>query len=102
MPQRTVEIDVLDRKLKVACPIGQESALLNAAEELSQRLTQSSNSKSIATPEQALLMTALNLANELLTTRNKLKAEQDENKEKIALLQSTIEQALNPKSANQA
>lgn len=102
MTQRTVEINVTDRKLKVACPIGQETALLSAAAELSDRLTKASNSKSIATPEQALLMTALNLANELLTTKQQLKAEQAENKQKIALLQSTIEQALSPKPSKQA
>jgi len=102
MTQRTVEINVLDRKLKVACPIGQESALLGAAAELSERLTKANNSKSIATPEQALLMTALNLANDLLATKQQLKAEQEENKQKITLLQSTIEQALSPSSKKQA
>ncbi|MBU2926365.1 cell division protein ZapA [Colwellia sp. 4_MG-2023] len=96
MTQRTVEINVLDRKLKVACPIGQESALLSAAAELSDRLTNLRNSKSIATPEQTLLMTALNLTNELLLTKQQLKTEKEENNQKIALLQSTIEQALAP------
>lgn len=102
MTQRTVEINVLDRKLKVACPIGQESALLSSAAELSERLTKVSNSKSIATPEQALLMTALNLANDLLSAKQQLKTEQEENKQKITLLQSTIEQALAPTSKKQA
>lgn len=96
MTQRTVEINVLDRKLKVACPIGQETALLSAAAELSDRLTNLRNSKSIATPEQTLLMTALNLTNDLLLAKQQLKTEKEENKKKIALLQSTIEQALAP------
>ncbi|MBL4822497.1 MAG: cell division protein ZapA [Colwellia sp.] len=102
MSQRSVEINIIDRKLKVACPIGQESALLNAAAELTKRLTKTSNCKSIASPEQAILMTALNLTNELLATQNKLKAEQQDNKEKIALLQSTIEQAIISTSRKQA
>jgi len=102
MTQRTVEIKVIDRKLKVACPIGKESALLGAAAELSDRLTTANNSKSIASPEQALLMTALNLANDLLTANQQLKTEQKENKQKIALLQSTIEQALASSSKKQA
>lgn len=102
MTQRTVEINVIDRKLKVACPIGKESALLCAAAELSERLTAANNNKSIATPEQALLMTALNLANDLLSANQKLKTEQKENKQKIALLQSTIEQALASTSKKQA
>ena len=102
MTQRTVEINVVDRKLKVACPIGQESALLSAAAELSKRLTTVNNNKSIATPEQAMLMTALNLANDLLKANQQLKAEQEDNKQKIALLQSTIEQALNPTNKKHA
>lgn len=102
MTQRTVEINVLDRKLKVACPIGQESALLSAAAELSERLTKASGGKSISTPEQTLLMTALNLSNDLLATKQQLKAEQEENKQKITLLQSTIEQALASSNKKQA
>ena len=102
MTQRTVEINVIDRKLKVACPIGHESALLGAAAELSKRLAVANNNKSIATPEQALLMTALNLANDLLIANQKLKSEQKESKQKIALLQSTIEQALASTSKKQA
>lgn len=102
MDQRTVEITVTDRKLKVACPIGQESALLSAAAELSARLTKAHNSKSIATPEQALLMTALNLTNELLAAKQQLQTEKKANKQKIALLQSTIEQALLPTKEKKA
>jgi cell division protein ZapA len=102
MTQRTVEINVVDRKLKVACPIGQESALLGAAAELSERLSTASKIKSIATPEQALLMTALNLAHDLLAAKEQLKTEQKLNKQKIALLQSTIEQALAPSSKKRA
>ncbi|MBU2869421.1 cell division protein ZapA [Colwellia sp. E2M01] len=102
MSQRTVEINIVDRKLKVACPIGQETALLTAAQELSDRLKKASNSKVISTPEQSLLMTALNLANDLIKTQQQLKVEQQENQQKIALLQSTIEQALSPTKKKRA
>ena len=102
MAQRTVEINVVDRKLKVACPVGQESALLSAAEELTMRFNKATSGKSIATPEQAMLMTALNLTNELLMLKKKIKAEQQEHRRKIALLQSTFEQAMSPASKNQA
>ena len=102
MAQRTVEINIVDRKLKIACPIGQETALLSAAQELSERLSKAGASKSISTPEQTLLMTALNLANDLLKTQQQLKVEQQENQDKIALLQSTIEQALSSSSKKSA
>ena len=96
MAQRTVEINIVDRKLKIACPIGQETALLSAAQELSDRLNKAGKSKTISTPEQTLLMTALDLANDLLKTQQQLKIEQQENQNQIALLQSTIEQAISP------
>ncbi|MCP4985633.1 MAG: cell division protein ZapA [Colwellia sp.] len=102
MAQRTVEINIVDRKLKIACPIGQETALLSAAQELSERLSKAGASKSISTPEQTLLMTALNLANDLLKTQQQLKVEQQENQDKIALLQSTIEQALSSSTKKSA
>ncbi len=102
MSHRTVEINIIDRKLKVSCPIGKESALLSAAAELSERLKNANSSKSIASPDQALLMTALNLTNELLASEQKLKTEQQENKRRIALLQSTIEQAITPANKKQA
>ncbi|WP_231731488.1 cell division protein ZapA [Colwellia sp. TT2012] len=98
MAQRTVEINIVERKLKVACPIGQESALLSAAQELTNRLSKAGASKTICTPEQKLLMTALNLANDLLKAQQQLKVEQQENQNKIALLQTTIEQAIAPKN----
>ena len=96
MAQRTVEIDIVDRKLKIACPTGQETALLSAARELTSRLTNAKESKTVSTPEQTLLMTALNLANDLLKVQQQLKAEQNDNQKKIELLQSTIELALTP------
>ncbi len=102
MNQRTVEINILDRKLKIACPNGQETALLCAAEELSKRLTKANGAKAITTPEQVLLMTALNLANDLLKSQQQLQIEQQENQEKITLLQSTIEQALIPQNNKRA
>ena len=102
MTQRTVEINVVDRKLKVACPIGKESALLLAAAELSDRLSKASSSKSINNAEQALLMTALNLTNDLLAIKQQLKEEQEDSKQKINLLQATIEQALAPTNKKQA
>ena len=40
MSQHTVTINVANKRLKVACPAGHESALLQAANEINQRLEQ--------------------------------------------------------------
>lgn len=103
MNQHTVTINVANRKLKIACPKGQETALLSAAQEVTDRLTiTTSKNTSTNTPEQALLMTALNLANDLLTLQKTHEKEQKEAQSKIELLQTTIEQAVGDKTTKRA
>ena len=68
--------------LKIACPAGEESALIYAAEELNKRLVEAKNSTVITTPEQMLLMTALNLSYDLLKTKEQLLQERKENQSK--------------------
>ncbi|WP_448211066.1 cell division protein ZapA [Colwellia sp. MEBiC06753] len=89
-----VEITIAGRKYKIACPVGQESALFAAASELDQRLTSFNKTDAINTPEQVLMMVALNLVNELLVAKQSHEKEREATQSKIALLQSTIEQAL--------
>ncbi|XQW83923.1 cell division protein ZapA [Thalassotalea piscium] len=95
MSQHSVTIEIADRRMKIACPKGQESALLQAAQEVNERLTlvkqQSSTTK---TPEQSLLMTALNLANDLLKSQQQQAQEKIVMQNQIDLLQSTIKQAV--------
>ncbi|MGB0937864.1 MAG: cell division protein ZapA [Colwellia sp.] len=96
MTSRTVEIKIQERKLKVACPLGDETALLTSAKLLTDRLDLFAEKTSISNPEQALLMTALNLAHDLLNAEKQLDTVKKENQQKIDLLQATIEQAIAP------
>lgn len=91
-----VEVTIAGKKVKIACPKGQESALFAAASELNKRVEQLGNSDVINTPEQMMMMVALNLANDLLSVQKAHQEEREENANQIALLQSTIEQALAP------
>jgi len=96
MSQHNVTIEVANRRLKVACPKGQESALLLAADEVNQRINKDNKKSSPSkTPEQMMLMTALNLANDLLTNQQTFEQERQAMQSKIDLLQATIEQAVN-------
>ena len=101
MSQHTVTINVANKRLKVACPAGHESALLQAADEINKRLDLEVKKSSAAkTPEQALVMMSLNLANDLVKARAELEQEREKMQSKIELLQATIELAVNsPKSA---
>lgn len=91
-----VEVTIAGKKVKIACPKGQESALFAAASELNKRVEQLGDSDVINTPEQMMMMVALNLANDLLSVQKAHQEEREENANQIALLQSTIEQALAP------
>ncbi len=102
MTSRTVEIKIQERKLKVACPLGDETALLTSAKMLTEHLDTIALKSSLKTPEQALIMTALNLANDLIKAKKQLETEKRENKQKIVLLQSTIEQAMTATAKKQA
>lgn len=98
MSQHTVTVNIANRKLKIACPVGQESALIAAANEITERIKQAGHtSKGTKTPEQTMLMTALNLANELLVMQKQMEFERQEAQSKIDLLQATIEQAFSNK-----
>ncbi|MGB1262349.1 MAG: cell division protein ZapA [Cognaticolwellia sp.] len=97
MSQHTVTINVANKRLKIACPTGHESALLQAADEINTRLElDAKNSHSAKTPEQALVMMSLNLANDLIQARTDFAHEREKMQSKIELLQATIEQAVNP------
>lgn len=102
MAKNTLEVTVAARKLKIACPKGQESALLSASAEVNSRAELMSKSSAVTSPEQAVLMAALNLAHELATVKKKLAQEKTENKNKIKLLQSSFEQALTPANNKRA
>ena len=94
MSQQKIEIILGEKTLKIACPPGEESALNYAADELNKRLVKARNTHVITTPEQTMLMTALNLSNDLLQTKAQLLQERKENQSKIELLKSTIKNAL--------
>ena len=94
MSQNKIEIVLGEKTLSIACPAGEESALIYAAEELNKRLLEAKNGTVITTPEQTLLMTALNLSYDLLQLKTQLTQERKENQSKIELLKSTQAECL--------
>ncbi|QOL25677.1 cell division protein ZapA [Thalassotalea sp. LPB0316] len=102
MTPQCLEIEIAGKQLKIACPVGEESALLKSAQDLTARLEQAQSAHPSAKTENLLLMLALNLTNELLSLKAEMVQERVETQEKIALLQSTIEQAINVTSTKKA
>lgn len=94
MTAKTMDIKLLERNYKVACPIGQESALQQAADALNERLEETKERTQLTNVEQIAVMTALNLCHEWVQDQNEQSAKTAKLEEKIQLLQATIEQAM--------
>ena len=94
MAAKTMDIKLLERNYTVACPVGQESALQQAADALNQRLEETKENTQLTNVEQIAVMTALNLCHEWIQDQNEQSAKTAKLEEKIQLLQATIEQAM--------
>ncbi len=63
-----INISILDKDYKVACPIGEQSALLESARFLDGKMREVRDSGNIMGSERIAVITALNMANDLLRT----------------------------------
>jgi cell division protein ZapA len=64
---RSIEINILGRAYKVACPREEESALLAAADYLDEKMREIRDKSKVIGAERIAIMAGLNLAHELLT-----------------------------------
>ena len=65
-----INISILDKDYKVACPPGEQSALLESAKFLDSKMREVRDSGNILGSERIAVITALNMANDLLRTSN--------------------------------
>lgn len=61
-----INISILDKEYKIACPAGEQSALLASADYLDKKMREVRDSGSIIGSERIAVITALNIAHELL------------------------------------
>ena len=61
-----INVSILDKDYKVACPPGEQSALLESAKFLDGKMREVRDSGSIMGAERIAVITALNMANDLL------------------------------------
>ena len=61
-----INISILDKDYKVACPVGEQSALLESARFLDHKMREMRDSGNIMGSERIAVITALNMANDLL------------------------------------
>jgi len=65
-----INISILDKDYKVACPPGEQSALLESARFLDHKMREVRDAGTIMGSERIAVITALNMANDLLKTSN--------------------------------
>ena len=63
-----INVSILDKDYKVACPVGEQPALLASAKYLDGKMREVRDSGSIIGSERIAVITALNITNELLNT----------------------------------
>lgn len=63
-----INITILDKEYKIACPAGEQSALLESAEYLDKKMREVRDSGSIIGSERIAVITALNITHELLNS----------------------------------
>ncbi|MDO8413519.1 MAG: cell division protein ZapA [Gallionellaceae bacterium] len=91
---KTLDVTILDREFRVACPEDERAELLDAVAYLDKKMREIRDVGKVATAERIAIMSALNIAHELLTTRLGSGFDMSEFKRRIDSMQATIDATL--------
>lgn len=89
-----LDVNILDREFRVACPDDERGELLDAVKYLDVKMREIRDAGKIASVERIAIMAALNIAHELLTTRVGGGFDLAELKRRMQGMQATIDDAL--------
>ncbi len=91
---KTLDVVILDREFRIACPEEERAELLDAVAYLDKKMREIRDLGKVATVERIAIMAALNLAHELLTTRLGAGFDMAEFKRRMGSMQATIDASL--------
>ena len=91
---RPMNVSILDKDYRVSCPPGEQSALLESARYLDGRMREVRDSGKIIGAERIAVITALNMANDLLQSGNVERGIGRELPPRLKHLENRITQAL--------
>jgi len=91
---QTLDIKLLDRELRVACPEEEREDLLDAVAFLDRKMREIRDTGKVASIERIALMAALNISHELLTLKIGHGFDVGEFKRRMDSMQTAIDQAL--------
>lgn len=89
-----LDVSILDREFRVACPEDERAGLLEAVAYLDGKMREIRDAGKVVTVERIAIMAALNIAHELLRTRVGSGFDMGDLKRKINHMQDTIDKAL--------
>jgi cell division protein ZapA len=89
-----LDVNILDREFRVACPEDERAELLDSVAYLDRKMREIRDAGKIASVERIAIMAALNITHELLTTRIGGGFDLAEFKRRMQSMQSTIDDAL--------
>jgi len=89
-----ISITILDKEYKIACPAGEQAALLASAKYLDEKMREIRDSGHILGSERIAVITALNIANDFLNTSDVVKGINDDLSPRLKGLEIKISQAL--------
>ncbi|HYA47669.1 MAG TPA: cell division protein ZapA [Burkholderiales bacterium] len=94
---KTIDVVVMGRTYKVACPDEERAALLAAVAYLDKKMTEIKNAGRVAGAERIAVMAALNIAHELLSSRSEPGSfDMDGLRRRMAAMEAVLDQALAP------
>jgi len=91
---KTLDIKLLDRELRVACPEDERGELLDAVAYLDKKMREIRDAGKIASVERIALMAALNITHELLSVKIGRGFDVADFKRRINSMQAAIDTAL--------
>lgn len=90
----TLDVTILDHEFRVACPADERAELLDAVAYLDKKMREIRDIGKITSIERIAIMSALNIAHELLTTRLGTGFDMAEFKRRMDSMQATIDATL--------
>jgi cell division protein ZapA len=94
---KTLDVTIMGRTYKVACSEEERNALLSAVAYLDRKMNEIKSAGRVASAERIAVMAALNIAHELLSSRNHASGFDIEGlRRRMAAMEATLDQALAP------
>jgi cell division protein ZapA len=88
---RTLDVTILDREFRVVCSEAERPELLDAVAYLNKKMHEIRDIGKVVTIERIAIMSALNIAHELLTTRLDTGFDMNEFKRRMNSMEATID-----------